>query len=250
MTKQTNRALQISIFGQSNQSDGDLQSGAATVEAKNRTEKIDSGGPVSAYEPMRFSTLAQAEQVALSCRRCDLCHTRNKVVFADGNPKSRLMIIGEGPGQREDETGLPFVGRAGQLLDKVLASVNIDRKTDTYICNIVKCRPPQNRVPGAKEAEMCRPFLEAQIQFVKPAIILLAGATAVQHILPVKEPISKIRGRWFTYNDAKVMPIFHPSYLLRNESKEPGSPKWLMWQDIKLIKRTLDDISNITDAIT
>jgi uracil-DNA glycosylase len=170
-----------------------------------------------------------------------LCDTRNNVVFFDGNPNAKLMIIGEGPGQQEDETGLPFVGRAGKLLDKILESAKIDRKTETYICNVVKCRPPGNRVPTPEEAKACRPYLDAQIEFVKPKLILLAGATAVQHLLKVKDPISRIRGKWFDFkNDARVMPIFHPSYLLRNDSREVGSPKWLMWQDIQEVRRALD----------
>ena len=186
-----------------------------------------------------YTTLEATRQAALNCQLCGLCKTRTNVVFADGNPKAKLMIIGEGPGQKEDETGLPFVGRAGQLLDKILASVEIDRQKDTYICNVVKCRPPQNRVPEKAEAAACRPYLEAQITFIKPQIILLAGSTAVQHVLQLKEPISKIRGKWFEYRGAKVMPIFHPSYLLRNDTKAVGSPKWLMWQDIQLVKQTL-----------
>jgi DNA polymerase len=166
------------------------------------------------------------------------------VVFSDGNPEAKLMIIGEGPGHNEDIQGLPFVGRAGQLLDKILASVNIDRQTQTYICNIVKCRPPENRVPTKEEAQTCRPYLEAQIDFIKPKIILLAGSTAVQGILQTKEPISRIRGKWFPFrNEAKIMPIFHPAYLLRNDTKEVGSPKWLMWQDIKEVKKSLDELS-------
>lgn len=187
-----------------------------------------------------FSSLAETALAASSCTKCQLCQTRTNVVFADGNPQAKLMIIGEGPGEREDETGLPFVGRAGQLLDKILASVHIDRQKETYICNIVKCRPPQNRVPAIDEAAACRAYLDAQISFVKPKLILLAGSTAVQYILQIKQPISKIRGKWFEFQNSKVMPIFHPSYLLRNDSKEVGSPKWLMWQDIKLVKKTLD----------
>jgi uracil-DNA glycosylase len=194
---------------------------------------------VSFFNP-GYASLKEAQNAASACRQCQLCQTRNKVVFADGNPQAKLMIIGEGPGEREDELGLPFVGRAGQLLDKILAAVNINRKEDTYICNIVKCRPPQNRVPTSDEAAACRPYLEAQIAFVKPKLILLAGSTAVQHILQVKQPISKIRGKWFEFRGARVMPVFHPSYLLRNDSKEVGSPKWLMWQDIKLVRKTLD----------
>lgn len=190
-----------------------------------------------------WTSLEEVKAAALSCTACGLCQTRKNVVFFDGNPNAKLMIIGEGPGQREDETGLPFVGRAGQLLDKILESVNIDRKRDTYICNIVKCRPPQNRVPAKEEADTCRKYLDAQINFVSPKIIMLAGSTAVQHILQVKDPISRIRGKWFDYkNGAKVMPVFHPSFLLRNDSREVGSPKWLMWQDIKEIRKALDSL--------
>jgi uracil-DNA glycosylase len=195
--------------------------------------------PASIFE---FSTLDDAAAAAAVCQRCQLCKTRTHVVFADGNPKAKLMIIGEGPGQREDETGLPFVGRAGQLLDKILAAVNIDRRSQTYICNIVKCRPPQNRVPSAEEAALCKPFLAAQIAFVQPKLILLAGSTAVQYTLQLKAPMSKIRGQWFEYCGALAMPIFHPSFLLRNDSKKPGSPKWLMWQDIKSVKEKLNEI--------
>ncbi|MCC6981566.1 MAG: uracil-DNA glycosylase [Candidatus Melainabacteria bacterium] len=192
-----------------------------------------------------ITSLEQAAAAAAVCQACGLCKTRRNVVFADGNPEAQLMIIGEGPGQREDELGLPFVGRAGQLLDKILASVNIDRKKDTYICNMVKCRPPGNRVPARDEMEACRSFLEAQIEFVKPKLIVLAGSTAVQGVLQVRDPISRIRGKWFdNKNGAKVMPVFHPSYLLRNESREVGSPKWLMWQDIKEIRRALDALDN------
>lgn len=188
-----------------------------------------------------FSSLEDVRKAALACTACDLCQTRNNVVFFDGNPKAKLMIIGEGPGQNEDDTGIPFVGRAGKLLDKILESVQIDRQKDTYICNIVKCRPPGNRVPTPQERELCSRFLRAQIEFVKPKLILLAGTTAVQAILNVKDPISRLRGKWIEWeNGARVMPVFHPSYLLRNDTKQVGSPKWLMWQDIKEVRKQLD----------
>jgi len=209
--------------------------------------KLD-GSPEQATEPIDdkrviFSSLEETRSIALACQRCGLCSTRTHVVFSDGNPEAKLMIIGEGPGQQEDDTGIPFVGRAGKLLTKILESANIDRQTETYICNIVKCRPPGNRVPLPDEAAACRPYLEAQIDFVKPKLIMLAGATAVAGILKVKDPISRIRGKWFEYrNGAKVMPVFHPSYLLRNDSKEVGSPKWHMWQDIKAVRKALDEL--------
>lgn len=188
-----------------------------------------------------YASLTEVAEAAADCRDCPLCETRNKVVFYRGNPQAKLMIIGEGPGQREDETGLPFVGRAGQLLDKILLAGQLDREKDVYICNVVKCRPPGNRVPENKEREACSKYLEAQLFFIAPKLILLAGSTAVQSVLKIKDPISRIRGKWFDFkNGAKVMPVFHPSYLLRNDSKEVGSPKWLMWQDIKEVRKQLD----------
>ncbi|MCA0313033.1 MAG: uracil-DNA glycosylase [Candidatus Melainabacteria bacterium] len=190
-----------------------------------------------------WESLEQVEEAAKLCQDCKLCETRSNVVFSRGNSKAKLMIIGEGPGQKEDETGLPFVGKAGQLLDKILEAGQISKDEEVYICNVVKCRPPQNRVPTQDEADACRKYLLAQIDFLKPKLILLAGSTAVQHILKVKDPISRIRGKWFNYSSgAKVMPIFHPSYLLRNESREPGSPKWHMWQDIKEVRKTLSSL--------
>ncbi|MBN8659960.1 MAG: Uracil DNA glycosylase superfamily protein [bacterium ADurb.Bin425] len=190
-----------------------------------------------------WESLEQVEEAAKLCHDCKLCETRSNVVFSRGNSKAKLMIIGEGPGQKEDETGLPFVGKAGQLLDKILEAGQISKDEEVYICNVVKCRPPQNRVPTQDEADACRKYLLAQIDFLKPKLILLAGSTAVQHILKVKDPISRIRGKWFNYSSgAKVMPIFHPSYLLRNESREPGSPKWHMWQDIKEVRKTLSSL--------
>lgn len=172
------------------------------------------------------------------CFDCDLGKTRTKAVFSDGNINAKIMLIGEAPGQNEDETGLPFVGRAGKLLDQLLLSQNLTREKDIYICNTVKCRPPNNRVPSNFEKEQCRKYLEAQIDIIQPKIILLCGATAVKSILNTKEPISKIRGQWFEgLYDAKIMPIFHPSYLLRNPSIEENTPKWLMLEDIKKIKK-------------
>ncbi len=193
---------------------------------------------------LQFENLDQARLAAHRCRLCGLCEHRTNVVFADGNTRAQLMIIGEGPGQQEDEEGIPFVGRAGKLLDKILASGSIDRAKETYICNIVKCRPPNNRVPSPDEAAACSLYLDAQIEFVRPKLIIAAGATAVQRLLKVKDPISRLRGKWFDYkNGAKVMPVFHPSYLLRSDSREVGSPKWLMWQDIKEVRRALDALN-------
>ena len=191
-----------------------------------------------------FRNLLEAEQSALICTACKLCENRQHVVFSRGNPEAKLMLIGDGPGGSEDQAGIPFIGRAGKLLNRILESVNIDLEKDIYICNIVKCRPPQDRLPTRDEMSACRKYLDAQLEFVKPKLILLAGSTAMQAVLQVKEPISRVRGKWFNFkNDAKVMPIFHPSYLLRNESREIGSPKWLMWQDIKSLRAELDALT-------
>ena len=194
-------------------------------------------------QEVRNKTLKEVEEVCKYCTKCDLSKTRTQVVFSDGNPDAKLMLIGEGPGQKEDETGIPFVGRAGQLLDKILLSQNITREKEIYICNTVKRRPPQNRVPAPEEMKACKVYLDAQIQIINPKIILLAGATAVKSLLDTKSPISKIRGQWFEgpYG-SKIMPVFHPSYLLRNESKEPVQPKWHMWQDVKEIRKALDSL--------
>lgn len=195
------------------------------------------------YPKTSFDSLDAARDVALTCTKCPLCETRTNVVFSRGNPNALIMIIGEGPGQNEDETGMPFVGRAGQLLDKIFESVGLSTEEDVYICNIVKCRPPNNRVPTPMETESCRDYLNAQIRYVKPKIILLTGATAMKGILDIKTGITKVRGQW--YKDvygAMVMPIFHPAYLLRNQSKKEGSPKWLMWQDVKEIKSQLEKL--------
>jgi uracil-DNA glycosylase len=189
-----------------------------------------------------LSSLRMCADEAAQCTRCPLHQGRTQSVFADGPSSAKLMLIGEGPGQNEDETGVPFVGRAGQLLTQILTSVNIQRDKDIYICNVVKCRPPQNRAPLPEEMAACFPYLEEQIRLVRPRLILLAGATAMKAVLNIKEGITKVRGQWFetAFDGAKAMPIFHPSYLLRNQSIAVGSPKWLMWQDIQEVRRQLD----------
>lgn len=182
--------------------------------------------------------LEKIKEKCLNCQKCSLGKTRTNIVFSGGVPNHKLMLIGEAPGYYEDQKGEPFVGKAGQLLDKIFASVGLSRQNDVYICNTIKCHPPENRDPLPEEKEACREFLDAQIGILKPRIILLCGRVAVQSILGTTQGITKIRGKWYEgpYM-SKMMPIFHPSYLLRNDSREKGSPKWLMWQDIQEIKR-------------
>lgn len=180
------------------------------------------------------------KKVCLDCKQCALSKTRTNVVFGRGNPNTKIFIIGEGPGHNEDMEGLAFVGRAGKLLDAAFQSVGIDTNRDCYISNIVKCRPPNNRKPQNEEIESCSTWLDQQINLINPKIIVLAGSTAVESYLNIKEPISTIRGKWIERDGRKVMPIFHPSYLLRNPSKEKGKPKWLTWRDLKLVKTELE----------
>ena len=189
-----------------------------------------------------LSSLKELSKECIECVSCSLSKTRINVVVGKGNEKANLVIIGEGPGEQEDKSGLPFVGRAGKMLDTALAAVNIDPLEDCYITNIVKCRPPNNRKPTASESDACMPWLNKQIELLSPKIIVLAGSTATESFLGVKEPISKIRGKWIEKDSIKYMPIFHPSYLLRNPSKEKGKPKWLTWQDLKKIKKELNSI--------
>ena len=189
-----------------------------------------------------YSSLKKLNSECVECTSCNLSKTRKNVVVGKGNESAHVVIIGEGPGEQEDITGLPFVGRAGKMLDTALSSVDIDPLEDCYITNIVKCRPPNNRKPSAAESEACMPWLNEQINLLKPKIIILAGSTAVQSFLGINEPISKIRGQWIERDNIKYMPIFHPSYLLRNPSKNKGKPKWLTWQDLKKVKKELNSI--------
>jgi len=193
----------------------------------------------------RLLELDKLKSECSNCQKCELANTRTNVVFGSGNPLSYIMLIGEGPGRNEDEQGLPFIGRAGQLLTKILESVKIDREKDVFIINVVKCRPPENRVPSPIEVKACSEYLEKQIELSKAKIILLTGATALKAILNYTGGISKVRGEWMEWNDKLVMPIFHPSYLLRNHSKEVGSPKWLMYQDMKKLKLKLDELKEL-----
>ena len=188
--------------------------------------------------------LEKIKNKCLQCNKCPLGKTRTNIVFSGGIPNHKLMLIGEAPGYYEDQKGEPFVGKAGQLLDKIFESVGLSRQKDVYICNTLKCRPPENRDPLPEEKTACKEYLDAQIEILKPRIILLCGRVAVNSILGTTQGITKIRGKWFEgpYM-SKMMPIFHPSYLLRNDSREKGSPKWLMWQDIQEIKRVYSQMN-------
>ena len=161
----------------------------------------------------------------------DLDNSINKIVVSRGNPFAKLMIIGEAPGAKEEEIGEPFVGRSGKLLDKLLQNAGIDINQDVYFCNVVKCRPPKNRRPTKIEIQENLPWLYQQIKLVNPSVIVLVGATALEAILKIKSPISILRGEWIDWEGKLVMPVFHPSYLLRNPSKEEGKPMSLTKSD-------------------
>jgi DNA polymerase len=164
------------------------------------------------------------------CQRCKLASGRTHLVFGVGNPKAKLMFIGEGPGRDEDLQGEPFVGRAGQLLNDIITKGMGLKRQDVYIANVVKCRPPENRNPEPDEVASCEPFLKKQIDLVRPEIIIALGKFAVQALLQTKAPITKLRGHWHQYHGIRLMPTFHPAYLLRN----PGDKK-LVWEDIKKV---------------
>lgn len=164
------------------------------------------------------------------CHRCKLGSGRTHLVFGAGNPRARIMFIGEGPGRDEDLQGEPFVGRAGQLLTDIITKGMGLKRADVYIANVVKCRPPENRNPEADEVASCEPFLKKQIELVRPEIIVALGKFAVQTLLQSKVPITRLRGNWHSYQGIRLMPTFHPAYLLRN----PGDKK-LVWEDIKKV---------------
>jgi DNA polymerase len=191
--------------------------------------------------PLTFSKNAAEALLAIrddigDCTRCKL-HTlgRTQVVFGVGNPDADLMFVGEAPGADEDVQGIPFVGRAGQLLTKIIEAIGLTRD-DVYIANIIKCRPPQNRNPEPDEVETCEPFLFRQIDVIKPKIIVALGKYAAQTLLRTETPISRLRGRQFDYRGATLIPTFHPAYLLRNPSS-----KREVWEDMKLVKRLLTE---------
>jgi len=168
-----------------------------------------------------------------ACQRCGLAKGRTHIVFGDGDPSARLVFVGEGPGFEEDRTGRPFVGPAGQLLSKIIAAMKMSR-SQVYICNVIKCRPPANRNPQPAEINACRPFLERQLAAIGPEVICTLGTFAAQTLLDTTAPISKLRGRYHDYNGIRLMPTFHPAYLLRNPDR-----KREVWDDMKKIMALL-----------
>ncbi len=167
------------------------------------------------------------------CTRCKLHKGRNKIVFGDGNPKAELVFVGEGPGHDEDMQGLPFVGRAGKLLTQMIEAMGLQRR-DVYICNVVKCRPPENRAPERDEVEQCSPFLLRQIDTIAPKVIVCLGSTAAQTVLETNRGISQFRGQWLEFRGRKLMATYHPAYLLRNPSAKSE-----VWKDLQKVMAVL-----------
>jgi len=195
--------------------------------------------PVAAFaQDIGADTLeAIRTEIGDDCRRCKLCTLgRSQIVFGVGNPKARLMFVGEAPGEEEDRRGEPFVGRAGQLLTKIIEAIGLTRD-QVYIANVIKCRPPGNRNPEADEVESCEPFLFRQIDVIKPRVIVPLGKFAAQSLLKTMDPITRLRGRQFDYRGAALIPTFHPAYLLRNPSA-----KREVWEDMKKVRAILSSV--------
>ncbi len=209
----------------------------AATEISDSAEKSPSSqfsSSLSSNEKNEKSTIENINSKVLACKRCALCAGRRQAVPGMGAENPLVLVIGEGPGEEEDKQGLPFVGPAGQLLDKMLAAIHLYRNKNCYIANIVKCRPPMNRVPFPEEADACRPFLDAQIAALKPKAILCAGSTAVKNLLHTNSGVMKLHGKVLDYNGIPLVTTWHPSALLRApENKRPA------WEDLKIFRNEL-----------
>jgi DNA polymerase len=186
-------------------------------------------GGSDAHLPCRPETLEEIRADLGDCRRCPLCKGRKHIVFGTGSPRARLVFVGEAPGRDEDLQGEPFVGEAGKLLDRILLAMGLTRQ-DVYICNVEKCRPPQNRDPLPEEIAACEPFLKRQLAAIRPRVIVTLGRFAAQTLLDSPLPISRLRGQWQRYQGIPLMPTYHPAFLLRN----PAS-KREVWEDMKQV---------------
>ena len=206
----------------------DVDAEAGRLRAVQSTAGTAGGG-----DPMTAASLDAMAAALRDCRRCRLCQGRTQVVFGVGDPRARVVFVGEGPGADEDRLGEPFVGRAGQLLNSMLRAIEL-RREDVYIANVVKCRPPGNRDPEDDEAGACLPFLWHQIELIDPRVIVSLGKIAAGHLLGTRAPISSYRGRWQKARGRDVLPTFHPAYLLRNPAAKAQS-----WSDLKQLRFAL-----------
>jgi len=247
------RAHGLSAVGVGQVSTADLDESPAgqpaDVDSQNSVDLFvkDNPAPAAALRPSIVVPMADApalsreqkiaalaaldESQVRSCTLCRLCEQRTQTVFGEGDPEARLFFIGEGPGETEDRTGRPFVGRAGELLTKMIAGMGLARQ-QVYIANIVKCRPPGNRVPSPDEIASCTPYLERQLEIIRPQVIVTLGLPATRHMLQVTSSMGRLRGNWHEWRGIKLMPTFHPSYILRVDSRET---KALVWSDLKQV---------------
>jgi uracil-DNA glycosylase len=200
---------------------------------KNLAPEKRSVEPVEVKPKAKLPLLEAVRTELGECTRCKLHKTRTNIVFGVGNPEARLMFVGEAPGEDEDLQGFPFVGKAGQLLTKMIEAMGL-RRDDVYICNTVKCRPPNNRNPEPDELLACEPFLKGQLGAVKPEVIVTLGKFAAQALLREQTPITRLRGQWREYEGIPVMPTFHPAYLLRSPAE-----KGKVWEDLKQVMQRL-----------
>ena len=193
---------------------------------------------LNSLNPKPFKNYNELESTALICVNCELSDTRQNVVFSSGPNNADIMVIGEAPGAQEDITGIPFIGRSGKVMDQLFSEVGISRD-DIYVTSILKCRPPENRNPKSIEISRCSPFLESQIEFVKPKIIVTVGNFSARHILKTKVGIKSLRGNFYPFGDIKIVPTLHPAYVLRNGLRGKNE----MLDDLKLVRKLLDEVS-------
>jgi uracil-DNA glycosylase len=228
-----NRRDLLKYLGDFGWHDVDTASARAGNAAPRAGKAIPPRAVAGGEDPLAAGDLAEMARRLADCRRCRLCQGRTQVVFGVGDPKAKVVFVGEGPGADEDRIGEPFVGRAGQLLNEMLPSIGL-RREDVYIANIVKCRPPGNRDPQPDEAAACMPFLKRQLELVRPDVIVLLGRVAARFLLGTTAPISSYRGRWTVWHGFSVLPTYHTAYLLRNPAAKRES-----WVDLKQLKKRL-----------
>jgi len=212
----------------------ELPSGGTEIAGAEKKNGVVLLSDQEGSESLSCQTLSEIREELGDCTRCRLCETRRSIVFGEGNPKARLVFVGEGPGRDEDIQGRPFVGRAGQLLTKIIGAMKLERK-DVYICNVVKCRPPGNRNPEPDEVESCEPFLAKQLESINPEVIVCLGSVATGLMLKLKNfKMAQLRGTFHQYGNSRLMITYHPAALLRNPSlKKP------VWEDMKLVMKEL-----------
>lgn len=222
--KKKEETTQVPIKGKI-QTEVEKEKPPASIKVQEQLSIFDAGAKKLTLEEIR-------EEIG-ECTRCKLHQGRTNIVFGEGNPKARLVFVGEGPGEEEDKQGRPFVGRAGQLLTKIIAAMGLKR-SDVYICNVVKCRPPGNRAPEQEEAGTCEQFLFKQLRSLEPEVIVCLGSTAAQSLFKTKAKLGDLRGKFHTYGRSKLLVTYHPAALLRN----PGFKKPL-WDDMQIVMKEL-----------